>query len=163
MFRWLTLSVLSYKRMGIKLSDIQEKINQAQCPLPLFTCLHVKPDVSELMFAGKYVSSVWHLQVSYVTLCILNPSKQYFAYPYIMSTWYDDWSHMQNKWAVHFHIIPVCYHKEHVARCGWLSSNESPVVSDVGVCTVQNVVQYFLNSNIAPTQSWTHLWIYTLY
>uniref|UniRef100_A0A672JED5 Phospholipase A2 n=1 Tax=Salarias fasciatus TaxID=181472 RepID=A0A672JED5_SALFA len=38
-------------RMDIKLSDIQEKINQAQSPLPLFTCLHVKPDVSELMFA----------------------------------------------------------------------------------------------------------------
>lgn len=40
--------------MDIKLSSIQEKINQAQSPLPLFTCLHVKPDVSELMFAGKY-------------------------------------------------------------------------------------------------------------
>uniref|UniRef100_A0A7N6AC16 Phospholipase A2 n=1 Tax=Anabas testudineus TaxID=64144 RepID=A0A7N6AC16_ANATE len=38
-------------RMDTKLSDIQEKINQAQSPLPLFTCLHVKPDVSELMFA----------------------------------------------------------------------------------------------------------------
>uniref|UniRef100_A0A8D3BGS7 Phospholipase A2 n=1 Tax=Scophthalmus maximus TaxID=52904 RepID=A0A8D3BGS7_SCOMX len=38
-------------RMHIKLSEIQEKINQAQSPLPLFTCLHVKPDVSELMFA----------------------------------------------------------------------------------------------------------------
>ncbi|XP_015232132.1 PREDICTED: cytosolic phospholipase A2 [Cyprinodon variegatus] len=38
-------------RMDIKLSEIQEKINQAQSPLPLFTCLHVKPDVSELMFA----------------------------------------------------------------------------------------------------------------
>ncbi|XP_077573853.1 cytosolic phospholipase A2 [Stigmatopora nigra] len=38
-------------RMDSKLSDIQEKINQAQSPLPLFTCLHVKPDVSELMFA----------------------------------------------------------------------------------------------------------------
>uniref|UniRef100_H3DL93 Phospholipase A2 n=1 Tax=Tetraodon nigroviridis TaxID=99883 RepID=H3DL93_TETNG len=38
-------------RMDIKLSSIQEKINQAQSPLPLFTCLHVKPDVSELMFA----------------------------------------------------------------------------------------------------------------
>uniref|UniRef100_A0A3B3VYS0 Phospholipase A2 n=1 Tax=Poecilia latipinna TaxID=48699 RepID=A0A3B3VYS0_9TELE len=38
-------------RMDIKLSDIQEKINQSQSPLPLFTCLHVKPDVSELMFA----------------------------------------------------------------------------------------------------------------
>lgn len=42
------------QRMDIKLSSIQEKINQAQSPLPLFTCLHVKPDVSELMFAGKY-------------------------------------------------------------------------------------------------------------
>lgn len=38
-------------RMGTKLSDIQDKIDQAQSPLPLFTCLHVKPDVSELMFA----------------------------------------------------------------------------------------------------------------
>ncbi|KAM8889339.1 cytosolic phospholipase A2-like [Synchiropus picturatus] len=38
-------------RMDIKLSEIQERVNQAQCPLPLFTCLHVKPDVSELMFA----------------------------------------------------------------------------------------------------------------
>ncbi|XP_034531970.1 cytosolic phospholipase A2 [Notolabrus celidotus] len=38
-------------RMDIKLSSIQEKIDQAQSPLPLFTCLHVKPDVSELMFA----------------------------------------------------------------------------------------------------------------
>ncbi|KAK7889301.1 hypothetical protein WMY93_024861 [Mugilogobius chulae] len=38
-------------RMDTKLSDIQNKVDQAQCPLPLFTCLHVKPDVSELMFA----------------------------------------------------------------------------------------------------------------
>lgn len=44
---------LSNQRMDIKLSSIQEKINQAQSPLPLFTCLHVKPDVSELMFAGN--------------------------------------------------------------------------------------------------------------
>ncbi|XP_062858105.1 cytosolic phospholipase A2 [Trichomycterus rosablanca] len=38
-------------RMDTKLSDMQEKINEAQSPFPLFTCLHVKPDVSELMFA----------------------------------------------------------------------------------------------------------------
>lgn len=38
-------------RMDSRLSDIQDKIDQAQSPLPLFTCLHVKPDVSELMFA----------------------------------------------------------------------------------------------------------------
>ncbi|KAK2863799.1 hypothetical protein Q7C36_002953 [Tachysurus vachellii] len=38
-------------RMDSKLSAMQEKINEAQSPLPLFTCLHVKPDVSELMFA----------------------------------------------------------------------------------------------------------------
>ncbi|CAL1594458.1 unnamed protein product [Knipowitschia caucasica] len=38
-------------RMDRRLSDIQEKVEQAQSPLPLFTCLHVKPDVSELMFA----------------------------------------------------------------------------------------------------------------
>ncbi|XP_027010065.1 cytosolic phospholipase A2 [Tachysurus fulvidraco] len=38
-------------RMDSKLSAMQEKINEAQCPMPLFTCLHVKPDVSELMFA----------------------------------------------------------------------------------------------------------------
>lgn len=33
---------------------MKEKINKAQCALPLFTCLHVKPDVSELMFAGMF-------------------------------------------------------------------------------------------------------------
>ncbi|XP_051951832.1 cytosolic phospholipase A2 [Xyrauchen texanus] len=38
-------------RMDTKLSDLQEKISEAQAPLPLFTCLHVKPDVSELKFA----------------------------------------------------------------------------------------------------------------
>uniref|UniRef100_A0AAR2J228 Phospholipase A2 n=1 Tax=Pygocentrus nattereri TaxID=42514 RepID=A0AAR2J228_PYGNA len=38
-------------RMDSKLSELQEKINEAQSPMPLFTCLHVKPDVSELMFA----------------------------------------------------------------------------------------------------------------
>lgn len=41
--------------MDTKLSEMQEKINEAQSPLPLFTCLHVKPDVSELMFAGECV------------------------------------------------------------------------------------------------------------
>jgi len=39
--------------MDTKLSELQEKINEAQAPLPLFSCLHVKPDVSELKFAGK--------------------------------------------------------------------------------------------------------------
>lgn len=38
-------------RMDKTLSSMQEKVNQGQCPLPLFTCLHVKPNVSELMFA----------------------------------------------------------------------------------------------------------------
>lgn len=40
------------QRMNTTLSSLKEKVNSAQCPLPLFTCLHVKPDVSELMFAG---------------------------------------------------------------------------------------------------------------
>ncbi|KAL4635077.1 cytosolic phospholipase A2-like [Arapaima gigas] len=38
-------------RMDSKLSQMQDKMNKGQSPLPLFTCLHVKPDVSELMFA----------------------------------------------------------------------------------------------------------------
>ncbi|XP_030630583.1 cytosolic phospholipase A2 [Chanos chanos] len=38
-------------RMDTKLSHMQEKVDEGQTPLPLFTCLHVKPDVSELMFA----------------------------------------------------------------------------------------------------------------
>uniref|UniRef100_A0A672SYP2 Phospholipase A2 n=1 Tax=Sinocyclocheilus grahami TaxID=75366 RepID=A0A672SYP2_SINGR len=38
-------------RIDTKLSSMQTKINEGQSPLPLFTCLHVKPDVSELMFA----------------------------------------------------------------------------------------------------------------
>ncbi|KAB1258627.1 Cytosolic phospholipase A2 [Camelus dromedarius] len=39
------------QRMNTTLSSLKEKVNTGQCPLPLFTCLHVKPDVSELMFA----------------------------------------------------------------------------------------------------------------
>ncbi|KAJ8270308.1 hypothetical protein GJAV_G00112780 [Gymnothorax javanicus] len=38
-------------RMDSKLSLMQDKVSKGQSPLPLFTCLHVKPDVSELMFA----------------------------------------------------------------------------------------------------------------
>ncbi|XP_017346144.1 cytosolic phospholipase A2 isoform X2 [Ictalurus punctatus] len=38
-------------RMDTTLSSMQEKVKLGQCPLPLFTCLHVKPNVSELMFA----------------------------------------------------------------------------------------------------------------
>lgn len=60
---------LHVQRMDSKLSAMQEKINEAQSPLPLFTCLHVKPDVSELMFAGKNVS-VCFLESVYEGYCL---------------------------------------------------------------------------------------------
>ncbi|XP_053549837.1 cytosolic phospholipase A2 [Bombina bombina] len=50
-FAMLIGETLIGDRMHSKLSDMQEKICNGQCPMPLFTCLHVKPDVSELMFA----------------------------------------------------------------------------------------------------------------
>ncbi|KAK2884074.1 hypothetical protein Q8A67_017711 [Cirrhinus molitorella] len=50
-FGMLIGETLIPSRMDTKLSELQEKINEAQAPLPLFTCLHVKPDVSELKFA----------------------------------------------------------------------------------------------------------------
>ncbi|KAM9324532.1 cytosolic phospholipase A2 [Gastrophryne carolinensis] len=50
-FSMLIGETLIHNRMHSKLSSMQEKICDGQCPLPLFTCLHVKPDVSELMFA----------------------------------------------------------------------------------------------------------------
>ncbi|KAG8436520.1 hypothetical protein GDO86_007576 [Hymenochirus boettgeri] len=50
-FSMLIGETLIKDRMNSKLSHLQGKINDGQCPLPLFTCLHVKPDVSELMFA----------------------------------------------------------------------------------------------------------------
>nr|XP_023660294.1 cytosolic phospholipase A2-like [Paramormyrops kingsleyae] len=37
--------------MDMKLSQMAKKVDDAQNPLPLFTCLHVKPDVSALSFA----------------------------------------------------------------------------------------------------------------
>lgn len=49
----LCVFVCFAQRMDTKLSALQGKINEGQSPMPLFTCLHVKPDVSELMFAGK--------------------------------------------------------------------------------------------------------------
>ncbi|XP_015668807.1 cytosolic phospholipase A2 [Protobothrops mucrosquamatus] len=50
-FGMLIGETLIQNRMDITLSHMREKINKAQSALPLFTCLHVKPDVSELMFA----------------------------------------------------------------------------------------------------------------
>uniref|UniRef100_A0A8C1SSE9 Phospholipase A2, group IVAb (cytosolic, calcium-dependent) n=1 Tax=Cyprinus carpio TaxID=7962 RepID=A0A8C1SSE9_CYPCA len=50
-FRMLIGETLIPSRMDTKLSELQEKTNEAQAPLPLFACLHVKPDVSELKFA----------------------------------------------------------------------------------------------------------------
>ncbi|XP_051481391.1 cytosolic phospholipase A2 isoform X2 [Apus apus] len=50
-FGMLIGETLIHNRMDTTLSNMKEKINDAQCALPLFTCLHVKPDVSELMFA----------------------------------------------------------------------------------------------------------------
>ncbi|XP_045694487.1 cytosolic phospholipase A2 isoform X2 [Phyllostomus hastatus] len=50
-FGMLIGETLIRDRMNITLSSLKEKVNMAKCPLPLFTCLHVKPDVSELMFA----------------------------------------------------------------------------------------------------------------
>ncbi|XP_058030711.1 cytosolic phospholipase A2 isoform X1 [Ahaetulla prasina] len=50
-FGMLIGETLVQNRMDITLSHMREKINKAQSALPLFTCLHVKPDVSELMFA----------------------------------------------------------------------------------------------------------------
>ncbi|KFW86793.1 Cytosolic phospholipase A2, partial [Manacus vitellinus] len=50
-FGMLIGETLIHDRMNTTLSNMKEKTNNAQCALPLFTCLHVKPDVSELMFA----------------------------------------------------------------------------------------------------------------
>ncbi|XP_036891011.1 cytosolic phospholipase A2 [Sturnira hondurensis] len=50
-FGMLIGETLIHNRMNMTLSSLKEKVDTAQCPLPLFTCLHVKPDVSELMFA----------------------------------------------------------------------------------------------------------------
>ncbi|KAK2540197.1 Pla2g4a [Columba guinea] len=63
-FGMLIGETLIHNRMDTTLSDMKEKINRAQCALPLFTCLHVKPDVSELMFAdwvefSPYEIGVW--------------------------------------------------------------------------------------------------------
>ncbi|XP_069794314.1 cytosolic phospholipase A2-like isoform X2 [Narcine bancroftii] len=50
-FGMLIGETLIPNRMNFKMSEMKDKIHKSQCPLPLFTCLHVKPDVSELMFA----------------------------------------------------------------------------------------------------------------
>ncbi|XP_022449094.1 cytosolic phospholipase A2 isoform X2 [Delphinapterus leucas] len=56
-FGMLIGETLIHNRMNTTLSSLKEKVNTGQCPLPLFTCLHVKPDVSELMFAGVWGSA----------------------------------------------------------------------------------------------------------
>ncbi|KAM9443724.1 cytosolic phospholipase A2 isoform 1-T2 [Clarias gariepinus] len=63
-FGMLIGETLIPSRMDTKLSEMQEKINEAQSPLPLFTCLHVKPDVSELMFADWVEFSPYEIGMS---------------------------------------------------------------------------------------------------
>ncbi|KAL8178156.1 UNVERIFIED_CONTAM: Cytosolic phospholipase A2 [Gekko kuhli] len=50
-FGMLIGETLIPNRMDTTLSNMKGKVHKAQSALPLFTCLHVKPDVSELMFA----------------------------------------------------------------------------------------------------------------
>ncbi|XP_038650524.1 cytosolic phospholipase A2-like isoform X4 [Scyliorhinus canicula] len=50
-FGMLIGETLIRNRMNFKMSEMKDKIREGHCPMPLFTCLHVKPDVSELMFA----------------------------------------------------------------------------------------------------------------
>lgn len=77
--------------MDTKLSDFQEKINEAQAPLPLFTCLHVKPDVSELKFAG---------------LCLyLHYFNHIFSYLFIEQS---------RVWTI---ALFICIHSLHISVC----------------------------------------------
>lgn len=92
--------------MDIKLSSIQEKINQSQSPLPLFTCLHVKPDVSELMFAGKlsfggYLHCLFFF--FFVNICVAQlsvPLVNSFSHVMTNERYSDEFDHMQNTQAV---------------------------------------------------------------
>lgn len=68
--RSVCLCVCVFQRMDTTLSSIQEKVNQGQCPLPLFTCLHVKPNVSELMFAGKTPLVLWWLFIDVLDVVV---------------------------------------------------------------------------------------------
>lgn len=70
--------------MSTTLSSLKEKVNEARCPLPLFTCLHVKPDVSELMFAGmlSHLSEKKTLEMEIsrdFSLCLEKPKKKFIS------------------------------------------------------------------------------------
>uniref|UniRef100_UPI00358E2DC2 cytosolic phospholipase A2 isoform X1 n=2 Tax=Myxine glutinosa TaxID=7769 RepID=UPI00358E2DC2 len=52
------------KRMDKKLSDMCSKVAGGQVPLPLFTCLHVKPDVSEIIYADWMEFSPYEIGMS---------------------------------------------------------------------------------------------------
>lgn len=93
--------------MDIKLSSIQEKINQSQSPLPLFTCLHVKPDVSELMFAGKLslggICIAFFFFFFFVNVCVAQPNVPLVnSFSHVMTNrrYSDEYDHMQNSQAV---------------------------------------------------------------
>lgn len=77
-----SVCVCVWQRMDTTLSSMQEKVNLGQCPLPLFTCLHVKPNVSELMFAGKST-----LHTIKFFLWNLNSNKLLFFCPFISPSW----------------------------------------------------------------------------
>jgi len=45
--------LLVQKMETAKLSDFQKKIANGEAPMPLLTCLHVRPDTSAMTFHGK--------------------------------------------------------------------------------------------------------------
>lgn len=74
---------LSLQRMDTTLSNMKEKVSNAQCALPLFTCLHVKPDVSELMFAGVFPICVESLVARREVCGWLKKKPTHFSFTYL--------------------------------------------------------------------------------
>lgn len=45
--------IIFLQRLDSKLTDQQEKIKDGRAPMPLYTCVHVKKDVSAKVFQGN--------------------------------------------------------------------------------------------------------------
>ncbi|GFR92410.1 cytosolic phospholipase A2 [Elysia marginata] len=57
LFGHLVGNTIINDRLDAKLSDQRQTVDQGQCPLPLYTCLHVKKSVSAMVFHGIWGSA----------------------------------------------------------------------------------------------------------
>ena len=65
----ISIFLFNLKRMKARLSDQREKVLNGSAPLPLYTCLHVKSNVSAMIFQVNIIHDMLFICIIYVIVC----------------------------------------------------------------------------------------------